>query len=129
MNTINSPSKIHFRRFTLNKVEKYSLIKKLNLKNVSKIEMSVGNYLDIPNDSLLLEFNKFLLKYKVYNTLDFTDSLIAFDKMKIQKQLLIIKRQSRIKKINHSFGLFFASVSRYSKDYSLGSTHEKFETP
>ena len=105
MNTINSPSKVHFRRFTLNRVEKYRLIKKLNLKNVKKIEMPLSEDI-ILDDPLLLEFNKFLLKYRVYNTLDFTDGLIGFEKMKIQKQILIVKRQSRIKKLIIPLGRF-----------------------
>ena len=127
MSTINSPSKVHFRTFTLNKVENYSLIKKLNLKNVSKIKMPLGTYTK-PNDSLLLVFHKFLLKYKVYNTLDFTDGLIGFEKMKIQKQILIVKRQPRIKKLIIPLGYFW-SGSLDNKRSALWIRYTKFETP
>jgi len=123
MNTRNSPSKVHFRRFTLNNVEKYSLIKKLNLKNVSKIKMALNEYMR-PNSSLFLEFGKFLLKYKAYNTLDFTDGLIAFEKMKVQKQILIVKRQSRIKKLIIPLGCF-SSGSLGTQRSILWTRHTK----
>ena len=105
METRKVPSKLHFRKFVLNDLKQYHLIKKLNLKNVNYTEMSIDKF-GKQMDSSLLEFKQFLLKRKAYNTLDFTNVIEAFQTMKIEKQILIMKKQSRIKKLIIPLGSF-----------------------
>jgi len=59
-----------------------------------------------PKKPFLFEFSQFLLKYKAHNALDFTD-LTAFRTMRISKQILMIKRQSPIKKLTIPLGFYF----------------------
>jgi len=81
MYTKKFPSKVHFRKFTLNNLnfKEVSSYKKPNLKNINKIEIPLDEKNITEDEHLLSEFNRFLLKYKAYYALDFTADMIDFD--------------------------------------------------
>jgi len=98
--------KLFYKEITLDKITKFHFLRKLHLKKVGKVTLSCQPNILTLDSAGSNYFQSFLMRNIAQKSIDFTEGTRSFNFIKKNKLIFIAKKQSRIKTLKVSLGIY-----------------------